>query len=341
MQWVGEKSWIYECSFPASFGPGVHADLVLEGLDTFATVSVNGNVVLHSDNMFVSHRIDVSRQLNATGTNLLSILFQPALIKARELQQSDSKHKWICWNGEPARLAVRKAQYHWGWDWGPKLMTCGPWRPVRIETYRCRVADLKADVRLESGHKKAVVDISASLVGSPSTGVNLEIWQNGKCEASQVVAADIAGTAKGTLVIENPHLWWPHGYGQQPLYEVVAFIGTDGHRQSKKFGIRDIELVQDKDKYGRSFFFRVNGVDVFGAGSNWIPADSFTPRISESRYRQWLQLMVDGRQVVVRCWGGGIWEPDVFFDLCDELGILVWQDFLFACGSRWQARVNS
>lgn len=334
MQWVGERKWIYECNFPASYGPGVHAELVFEGLDTFAEVSLNDHVILKSKNMFVEHRVDVSSHLSASGTNLLSILFYPALIEARHLQLADPNHKWICWNGEPARLAVRKAQYHWGWDWGPKLMTCGPWRPIRIETYRCRIDELKIDVSLDKGRKKASIDISSTMVGNCSSGVTLELWHNGVCEATQVVTSDSKGTVEATLVIENPKLWWPHGYGAQPLYEAVAFIGPEGHRTSKKFGIRDVELVQDKDKFGRSFFFRVNGVDIFGAGANWIPADSFTPRISDSRYRQWLQLMVEGRQVVVRCWGGGIWEPDIFFDLCDELGILVWQDFLFACGSK-------
>lgn len=144
------------------------------------------------------------------------------------------------------------------------------------------------------------------------------------------------GDAVVPFDVENIQLWYPHRYGEQPLYEVTATLLFDGkalHSTSRKIGFRNVELVQKEDAIGKSFFFRVNDVDTFCGGANWIPADSFTPAISPERYHQWLQLMIEGNQTMVRVWGGGIYEEDVFYDVCDELGILVWQDFMFACGN--------
>jgi beta-mannosidase len=322
--------------------------LALDGLDTFAKVKLNEDVILESDNMFIPHRIDVTDKLRQGGDNFLEIEFSSALLKARKIRDSHPEHVWKCSNGENARLAVRKAQYHWGWDWGPVrssygfrkqalannliaqvLMTCGPWKPVRLEYYDTRIRELWSDISLGEDLKSATINAHTLVEGSASSEITFALKLNGKEVAKSYAHTGNNQVASVELKIDSPALWYPHGYGTQPLYELSATLGQDIHKVSHKIGIRKAELVQEADVHGKSFYFRMNNVDVFCGGSNWIPADSLTPRISDAKYRRWLELMVDGNQCMVRIWGGGIWEPNVFFEICDELGIMVWQDFLF------------
>jgi beta-mannosidase len=234
-----------------------------------------------------------------------------------------------------ARLAVRKAQYHWGWDWGPILNTCGPWREVRLETYQARVEDVRVDYKLDDSLKSVQGTISAVLEGASAKKVTFKV-QDGDNQVFKETADVSNGVAKVEFHVNNPKLWFPHGYGEQPLYKVTATVSAgdvDLHSITRRTGFRKGELVQEPDKIGKTFFFRINGIDVFCGGSDWIPADNFTPRITEEKYRRWLEMMVDGYQIMIRVWGGGIWEEDIFYELCDELGILVWQDFMFGCGN--------
>jgi len=337
VQWVAEKTWIYKTELPATQVPdGAVAVLAFDGLDTFATVKLNGTQILSSDNMWIGHRVDVTTMLNNKSNNVLEIEFDSALLRARQIEKQHPEHVWTGSNGEMARLAVRKAQYHWGWDWGPVLNTCGPWMPIRLEVYKSRVADLWTDVELDDDLKTATVHVHTELEGNHDARAIVRIGYQGKIVAEAVVEAGEDGIAHTTFQVQSPELWYPHGYGKQPLYEISAATYHDKielHRMTKKIGLRKAELVQRPDKHGKSFYFRINNIDVFCGGSDWIPADSFTPRITEAKYRRWLELMVDGNQVMIRNWGGGIWEPDIFYDLCDELGIMVWQDFLFGCGN--------
>lgn len=321
----------------SQLGIGDVAVLTFDGLDTFATVRLNHEVILKSDNMFIPHRVDVTHQLRCAGQgNILEIEFESAFLKAREIKERYPNHRWECFNGDPARMCVRKAQYHWGWDWGPVLNTCGPWLPVRLEIYQGRIADLWTEVLLNDDFTHARVETHVQVEGVTSGEINLTVRLDGSIIAEETVKIENDGLAHATFNVSKPALWHPHGYGKQPLYALSAVLKVNKivlDQLTKKTGIRSIKLIQQPDKHGKSFFFRVNGVDVFCGGSDWIPADSFTPRILETKYRRWLELMVDGNQCMIRVWGGGIWEPTIFYEICDELGIMVWQDFLFGCGN--------
>lgn len=299
-------------------------------------MKLNGETILESDNMWIMHRVDVTKYLRPDGGNELEVDFKPALLEARKIKDAHPEHKWVGFNGDMSRLAVRKAQYHWGWDWGPVLMTCGPWRPVRLETYAARVEDLRVDYKVDSSFKKVSGSITAVVEGHVGKAVRFSAEFGGREVFRGTSNVNSHGQAKVEFHVNDPKLWYPHGYGDQPLYDVKAAV-LDGETElqttCRRTGFRRAELVQEPDEIGKSFYFRVNGIPVFCGGSDWIPADSFTPRISKEKYRKWLQMMVDGYQLMIRVWGGGIWEDDDFYDTCDELGILVWQDFLFGCGN--------
>ena len=211
-------------------------------------------------------------------------------------------------------------------------MTCGPWQPIRIETYNGRLADLWSDIKVDENLKTANISAHAQIEGTHGGKVSFVLSLDGKNISESIVKIGHSRSVGAEFNLDTPALWYPHGYGAQPLYKITAYLLSEDislHKVSKKIGVRRAELVQQEDKHGKSFYFRINNVEVFCGGSDWIPADSFTPRISNEKYRRWLELMVDGNQCMIRVWGGGIWEADVFYSLCDELGIMVWQDFMF------------
>lgn len=189
-----------------------------------------------------------------------------------------------------------------GWDWGPILNTCGPWRAVRLETYQARISDLRVDYKLEDSLEDVKGTITAKVEGSSSKTVAFTIQINDESVFEE--ATDVSdGVATVHFHMRDPKLWYPHGYGHQPLYQVTATTSVDGvdlHQATRRTGFRKGELIQQPDEIGKTFFFRINNVDIFCGGSDWIPADSFTPRISEERYRKWLEMMVDGYQVMIR-----------------------------------------
>jgi beta-mannosidase len=223
-----------------------------------------------------------------------------------------------------------------GWDWGPALMTCGPWRPINLEMFSSRISDLYFATDVDESLGSAEFIAKADVEGTASE-VNFVVSLAGENIASETVKV-IKGHATHTFEINTPELWYPVRYGKQPLYTITAtlrHINSEIDTKSKKFGLRRAELVQRpiSDQPGTSFFFRINNIPVFCGGSNWIPADNFIPRISKEKYYDWVKLVADGNQFMLRVWGGGIFEEQAFYDACDELGILVWQDFLFGCGN--------
>ncbi|KAH0606595.1 uncharacterized protein H6S33_003429 [Morchella sextelata] len=340
-QWVGEKDWIYRTTFRAQKPQkGERKVLVFEGLDTYAVVTVNGAEVLRTDNMFIEYRVDVGGALK-DGENCLEILFKSAFLEGKKVQDAEKEHHWGCWNGDPSRLAVRKAQYHYGWDWGPTLLTCGPWRPVTLETYTTRISSLRITTVVSSSLSSANITAKTSLEGynAESTSIHYKITSASGATVLESSAQSEGDDTVSALTLEKPELWYPHGYGAQPLYKFTATLkdenGVEIDSVTKTIGVRTVKVVERelKDQPGTSFFFEINGVSIFCGGSNWIPADNFIPRIGDERYREWLQLLKDGNQVMARVWAGGIYEQDAFYDTCDELGILVWQDFAFGCGN--------
>lgn len=282
---------------------------MFDGLDTFSTVCLDGKVILESDNMFLGHRVDVTEQLleDNKQSHSLEVTFDSALLKAREIQKQYPDHKWVGFNGETARLAVRKAQYHWGWDWGPILMTAGIWRDVRLEVYNARIADIWTEIKVSGDHRIAHITAIAKLESSHALDEyqgTFSLTFKGKDVSRQIIPLKSDGEYTTTFIVDRPELWWPNGYGEQNLYE-LSFTITDGgdkklHQSTKRIGIRTAEVIQRPDKHGKSFFFRINGVDIFCGGSCWIPADSLLPRVSAEKYRKCIKLMTRGNQVMIR-----------------------------------------
>ncbi|KAJ0108342.1 hypothetical protein J7T55_005319 [Diaporthe amygdali] len=364
VRWVAERDWLYRRAIsadellPRDGQPGdqERIDLVFEGLDTFATVYLNGSQVLVSDNMFLSHRVDVTDLLRRTDKNLgdveLEIVFESASVRGRKLVKEHPEHNFLVRQTEAGRLPVRKAQYHWGWDWGPILTTAGIWRPVYLDRYVVRLGDISVPYKLTQDLSKVSGEIRFKIVPASQEGSrNLEVRttlhrpndENSVFQTVGQVLPEEWNEAENTFKchpfeLDNPQLWYPHMYGKPEQYTLkveLLLAGKVVDSQTKRIGFRHCELIQEPSGtgVGTSFYFRVNNVNVFAGGSCWIPADSFLSRISSQRYRDWVQLMVEGNQTMVRVWGGGIYEDDSFFDACDELGLLIWHDFQFACGN--------
>jgi beta-mannosidase len=270
---VGTKSWTYRTNFRKPEGaPGSKIVLVFEGLDTFADVHLNGETILHSDNMFLPQRVDVTGLVEEEKEYILDICFDSALLRAREIEKQHPEHKFICFNGESARLAVRKAQYHWGWDWGPILMCAGIWKPIRLEAYSARILDIRTDVSFSADYTSAVVHVSTETesVGKNKLHAKIAISLDGKVvgETTGIVGRD--GKASADLTIKQPSLWMPAGYGSQSLYQVDVTLSSTNElldEGSRRIGLRKVELIQEPDSHGKSFYFRINGVDIFCGGS--------------------------------------------------------------------------
>lgn len=338
VQWVGEVPWAFRTQFAASQAEvsAPNVDIVFDGLDTFATVTLNGHKILETENQFISHRVPV-KPLLRQGSNELLITFASAFRKGREAEKVHGKLN--LWNGDSSRLHVRKAQYNYGWDWGPVLMTAGPWKPISLETYQARISDVDIRARV-SEDLSASLDVSFTLSRDDHSIASVNVrGPDGSLVTGQSSIQIQQSEAKARFKFSagTYELWYPVGYGKQPLYTVEIEV-KDEHgaldSKTQKIAFRRARVVQDKliDQEGRTFLFEINNIRIFCGGSNWIPADSFLTTMTRDRYRAWLQLLVDGNQNMVRVWGGGIYEADDFYDICDELGILVWQDFMFGCG---------
>ncbi|MFW6217928.1 MAG: glycoside hydrolase family 2 protein, partial [Verrucomicrobiota bacterium] len=336
-QWVAECGWTFRRSFAVSPGILARENVLLRcrGLDTFATVRVNGEEIGRADNMHRQWEFDIKAALRP-GENRIEVAFASVWPYIREKESErhlmTSMHVAHEHYGRPW---VRKEQCNFGWDWGPVLVTCGIWRDIELLAFDGARID---DLRVAQHHAGAGVTIEATLTLDRDVEGGravFEIAHEGEVVASTeaVMAGD---SAVGTLAVPAPRLWWPAGMGAQPLYTVTArFIGSDGgviDETVRRIGLRRMELVREKDRWGESFYFRVNGVPFFAKGSNWIPADTLR-RHGEARYRYLLESAVEANHNMIRVWGGGLYEASYFYELCDELGLCVWQDFLFACSA--------
>jgi beta-mannosidase len=348
-QWIGESGWLYRCTFelPAGMLEAAAVDLCCDGLDTIATVWLNDVELLRSDNMFVPQRVGVLQHLRP-GQNELRILLDSALYAGREREAAHGAT--AVWNGEASRVYVRKAQYHYGWDWGPTLLTAGIWRDIRLEAYDARIAEAHCPAELAPDLGSATLPVRVSVADADRMALPLGAQHAGHLllvkmalhgpDQQLISAVEIApehGLAEHTFELARPELWWPNGHGAQPRYTLDISLERAQEqldRRSMRLGLRRIEVVQEPldEEPGTTFLFRVNGTPIFCGGANWIPADSFTTRVTPERYRALLQQAADANMNMLRIWGGGIYEADQFYELCDELGLLVWQDFMFACG---------
>jgi beta-mannosidase len=333
--WVAERDWVYRRVFQVEHDvlEAAHVFLVCDGLDTLAEVWLNGQRLGGAENMFRQYRLNVRDALR-TGDNELQILFFSAANYAAERQR---QRPMLDVNDPlPGAPYVRKAPSHFGWDWGPRLPAIGIWRDIRLEGYTVARLD---DLHLRQRHDGGQVTLRAMMT--------TERWEQAPLRATirltapdgQVQTAESAlDVDRQTieLAVARPQLWWPHGYGAQPLYDVEIVLSSGAtvlDRRSYQIGLRTIELRQEPDEWGRSFTFIVNGVPIFAKGTNWIPADSFPARISHAQLDHLLGSAVAAHHTMIRVWGGGYYEDEYFYDLCDRLGLLVWQDFMFACAT--------
>jgi beta-mannosidase len=339
LQWIGKTDWEYQTAFNAT--PEILAreniDLVFEGLDTYANVFLNDESLLNADNMFRTWRAECKRLLKP-GANTLRIRFRSPINEVLpRMAKLDYQLPAGNDQGEKTSPYTRKAPYQYGWDWGPRFVTSGVWRPVNLEAWdQARVDDLHVlpkQVTAAAANLTAEVEVVANRTTSATIIVdNL----TDKSIAARREVNLVPGTSRVMLdfAVARPALWWPNGLGAHPLYTFKARLLIDGKRideTSARTGLRSSELRQQPDESGKSFTFVINGVPVFAKGGNWIPADSFPTRISKAKYRQLLESVRDTNMNMLRVWGGGIYERNDFYELCDELGILVWQDFMFGC----------
>ncbi|WP_353776858.1 glycoside hydrolase family 2 protein [Winogradskyella sp. 3972H.M.0a.05] len=332
VQWVSETDWEYKTTFDVDEETlqKKHLELNFEGLDTYASVYLNDSLILKSNNAFRAFEVDVKPLLKAS--NELRILFEHT-----SKYEAAAKSKLPYELPEGNRIFTRKAQFQYGWDWGPKLNTSGIWRPIKLISWNdYRLKDLK----ISHGY----LDDSLINLGLDFRLLKNDIWGVDRDLTFEVYVNDSLYQVSEDsfkayrqfipILIKNPKLWWPHNLGEQYLYDFKIVVKKDKRIYdsiSVKKGLRNVELVTEKDSLGESFYFKVNGVPVYAKGANYIPQHSFQNKVTEQHYEKLLNDVVDANMNMLRVWGGGIYESDKFYELCDEKGIMVWQDFMFAC----------
>lgn len=351
LQWIGLSDWEYRTRFdvPREALDDARSELVFEGLDTFAEVFVNGEKLLDADNFFRTWRVPVQGKLRERGNELRVVLHSPI---NRLLPQVQAMPVKIAGNypspyGDEPKDAMtgnfaRKPGYHYGWDWGPRYVTAGVWKPVKLQSWDAvRIDDvqLRQD-EVTAGHAR--LEVRVGIDAARAGGYELRLWQTAPDGTRTRVARQQVALQAGDgnvialpVTIDKPQRWFPNGYGAQPLYRFDVEL-LEGRQvlasASERTGLRSVELRTDPDGQGATFHFVVNGIPVFAKGANYIPFDMFQPRVGDAQLRRVLQSAADANMNMIRGWGGGYYESDRFYDLADELGLLVWQDFMFGGG---------
>ena len=340
--WVDQSDWVYETTFIVDAALTVFTFLRFRGLDTIAEITLNGEPLGFTDNMHLMYEFPVTGKL-VGGENHLQVVFRSAWRIGGERQaewdadgEDTLPYHWDNWN---QRAFVRKAQYQYGWDWGPVLRGCGIWQPVELVTVPvARLGDWQHFVEF-TDDGKALVTVTAEverMPGSEDTPLKLTTYLRGKLVRPDVPLGSGTVTVAETFVVDHPKRWQPNGCGDPRRILLQMALHSQNATLDKRvipIGLRTIELIRepDADGKGEGFKFRVNGNDLFIKGANWIPEDVFPTRITRQRLRERITQARDAGFNMLRVWGGGFYESDTFYNLCDEMGILVWQDFLYAC----------
>ncbi len=320
LRWICDRTWVAKRSFAAD---RTNLVLVASMLDTLVTVAVNGTVVLTSDNMFLSHRVDLSGVL-VKGRNDITLTFGNVPAEAKRRQDAYRYFLPFSANNTPIHNGnlIRKPACDFGWDWNIALATFGVYGDLYLEPAApARIDHLVITQTHSPG--RAVVSVTAQFDGDDGHEVTFDLC------GVQAKAVVRRGQAKADLAIANPALWWPAGQGAQPLHDLTVTMGTQV--LTRRIGLRVAELITEKDAVGLGFKVRINGRDILCKGANWIPADALAGRINQADTRELLQSAKDAHMNMIRIWGGGRYEPTWFYDLCDEMGLMVWQDFMFSC----------
>ncbi|MDR0976713.1 MAG: glycoside hydrolase family 2 protein [Prevotellaceae bacterium] len=346
VQWVDKEDWEYRTTVHVSdeLLARRNIELYFEGLDTYADVYLNDSLILQADNMFREWHVPVKPLLKA-GDNCLRVYFHSpikvdmpkydALTYPVEAANDQSENGGLF--DKKVSVFARKAGYHYGWDWGPRLVTSGIWRPMHLIGWDgIRINNIyykQTHISKARAELQVVATVEADREGRATLTV-----QTPETKRPWTVTTRLqAGVNEITLPvsISNPRLWWTNGLGEAHRYAFTATVTMDEQRDSRtdRIGLRKIEVVRDKDAAGTTFYFLLNGVPVFAKGANYIPQDNFLPRVTPERHRKTLLDAVNANMNMLRIWGGGTYEDNTFYDLCDEYGILIWQDFMFACAT--------
>ena len=325
LQWIEHEDWKYRTTFtvPAEALAAEHIDLVADGLDTLATIFLNGKELARTENMFTRYRFAVKGLLRK-GQNELEIRFASTVPYIAKNKAKD--HFWE-WNDPVGGCSlVRKEQCQFGWDWGPRFVTAGIYKRIALESWS---ANRIESLLVEQTHAKGAVKLRIkpeTFAKAPASSFRSRLSLDGK------VVAEVEGLE---IDVTDPQLWWTNGLGAQTLYDLeVELLGNEGEvidRAKRRIGLRTIELDRHADQWGESFQFVINGVPIFAKGANWIPAHSFVNAPDRAFYDNLLGSAAEAHMNMIRVWGGGIYEMEEFYDLCDEKGLLVWQDFMYAC----------
>lgn len=317
-----KKDYVYQRAFTVTEAQLAHAhvELVCEGLDTLAHVSLNGREIAFADNMHITWVWDVKEQLHA-GENTLEIRFDsPILYCAKKAEEAPG---WESSDATPGFRHLRKAHCMFGWDWGPRLPDAGIWRPIFLRTWD--TARLENALMLQA-HHDGVVDVTIRPEIAGESAWSAEIT----APDGEVLTLPETTATEQVITIEHPQLWWPNGLGKQPLYRVTVRLAT-GDTRTWRIGLRTMTVSREKDEWGEEFCHVVNGVKVFAMGADYIPEDNILARVTPERTRRLLEDCKAANFNAIRVWGGGYYPDDAFYDICDELGLMVWQDLMYAC----------
>ncbi|PIU45631.1 MAG: hypothetical protein COS95_02835 [Ignavibacteriales bacterium CG07_land_8_20_14_0_80_59_12] len=337
VQWIENLDWEYQRTFDRpDFGP-VPATvlLVFEGVDTVGEVFLNGRRVGHVENMFIRHSFDVRKALGP-GRNILRVVLRSP---KRFAMEEERKHGRMFAELDSYRVHIRKAQYSFGWDWGPRLATSGIWRGVHLLVSNAPFIEnaqlLTKRVAGERTSLRFILDLHRTGRSKPE-GLTVRLSMNdGVSEIERRFPCDRRVDESFTL--RGVHPWWPHDLGEPKLHTVTTALLGEGDElvdlRTWRTGFRSVKLDQTPDRFGRRFCLNVNGTRVFARGADWIPADSFLPRVTAEKYHELVHAAKEAGMNMLRVWGGGVYEDESFYTACDEEGILVWQDFMFACAS--------
>lgn len=366
MSWVYESDWQYETTFDVLDDILKHEKIILRfnGIDTISEIELNDKYIGTTNNMFRSYEFDVKNYIKNSGNKIKVIIHSPTQRAREEIEKYGHRLKEVP-DAIPGVPFLRKAQYSFGWDWGPKLPDMGIWQPIELIGYDkiridsvyiiqnftynkdpLKIANPKdiEDINVELVNLQIQIELDTSIfLKDPNQGVNTEV--NGYFANVILISPDGEEISQEVEIknksvsleinIKNPQLWWIYELGNSHLYGIQVFIKKNNviiDSQTHKIGIREIRLVRNEDRWGETFYFSLNGVPIFAKGANWIPVDSFIPRGKRlGLYSANLKSAKMANMNMIRVWGGGIYEDDLFYDLCDELGLLVWQDFPFAC----------
>ncbi|GAA0365049.1 glycoside hydrolase family 2 TIM barrel-domain containing protein [Alkalibacterium iburiense] len=343
LQWIDKKDWEYQTVITITNDMLLDEkiELVFDGLDTFATVSVNGQTILEANNMYREWKRDI-KPFVSEGENVINVYFHSPINQGLKLLKAspyslpapndDSVLGGI--GEQKVSMFIRKAPYHFGWDWGPRFVTSGIWKDVRLE---CWSSFKLTDVYIEQPSvtkEKAELIAHITIESTKDQVVNLTLSTDNLNINERVELVKGVNSIPLPLTLTKPQLWWTHDLGDQPLYTFEVYATNDEGMKSihsVRTGLRDIQLVMKEDDYGQTFQFELNGTPLFIKGANHIPHDLFLPSIDDNKYTEEIDSALDAHMNMIRVWGGGIYEKDVFYNYCDEKGLLVWQDFMFAC----------